>query len=268
MQSCLRWAGSKRQLLPELKALYGGHSGRYVEPFCGSACLFFALQPTEAVLGDLNFELINAFRILQLKSSVVAECLRRLPVSKEAYYLIRAQDPNGLAEAERAARFLYLNRYCFNGIYRTNTAGKFNVPFGPQKTVTAFPTASLNDVSVALRGAFLVHGDFERTLSHVRAGDFVYVDPPYASESRRIFNEYGPTPFSSEDLSRLSLQLNRIDTLGAKFVLSYTETKEAKALFAMWSPRRVWVKRNVAGFASDRRGAYELLATNLSEDES
>jgi DNA adenine methylase len=239
-----------------------------VEPFCGSACLFFTLQPTQAVLGDLNFELIHAFRVLQVKGSVVAECVRRLPVGKDAYYRIRGQDPTSLAEAERAARFLYLNRYCFNGIYRTNAAGKFNVPFGPQKTVTPFPTASLNDISVALRGAMLVHGDFERTLSHVRKGDFVYLDPPYASESKRIFNEYGPTPFSSEDLDRLSLQLNRIDSIGATFVLSYTETKQAKALFARWSPRRVWVKRNVAGFASDRRGAYELLASNQSEDDS
>jgi DNA adenine methylase len=255
-------------LLPELQALYGTRCSRYVEPFCGSACLFFSLQPAEAVLGDLNFELINAFRVLQVNGSVVAECLRRLPLGKDAYYQIRAQEPNSLAEAERAARFLYLNRYCFNGIYRTNSAGKFNVPFGPQKTVTAFPTASLNDVSVALRGAMLVHGDFERTLSHVRAADFVYVDPPYASESKRIFNEYGPKPFSSGDLTRLSRQLERIDSIGATFVLSYAETKDAKALFARWTPRRVWVKRNVAGFASNRRGAYELLASNIPENES
>jgi DNA adenine methylase len=264
MDSCLRWAGSKRQLLPRLLSYHNSRFTRYVEPFCGSACLFFALEPKDAVLGDLNEELIHAFRELRLDSKAVARCLAKFPLGEDAYYEIRRQDPATLEGVARAARFLYLNRFCFNGIYRTNMKGQFNVPFGPQKKVTPFPVKDLEAIGLALRRTILVQGDFEATLGLVRAGDFVFIDPPYSHETRRVFQEYGPIPFTTADLDRLSKHLDRIDQLGAGFVLSYTGSQKAKDLFSKWPRKRVRVRRNVAGFASHRKGAYEIVVTNIT----
>jgi len=120
MNAILRWAGSKRQLIPRLEKFWPGPDTRYIEPFCGSACLFFALQPSAAVLGDLNSELIDTYRALQADHNAVLDLLRKMKRSKGEYYRIRSQLIDDLSALERAARFLYLNKHCFNGIFRTN----------------------------------------------------------------------------------------------------------------------------------------------------
>ncbi len=265
MKSFLRWAGSKRSLLTQLRSYWPAQGHRYVEPFCGSACLFFDLQPGSAVLGDLNEELLFAFRAIQRDPYVVLECVRRLPRGKSGYYSVRAMQPSSLAIAERAARFLYLNRYCFNGIYRTNLAGNFNVPYGPPRSGKPPDEAAIVSASAALKSAVLVHGDFEKTLEHVQPGDFVYLDPPYYMESRRVFREYGPGAFALSDLKRLKTQLNRLDDIKAAFVVSYADCTEARDLLRRWSPRRIPTRRHIAGFSGHRRTAYELIACNLSD---
>lgn len=263
MNPIIRWAGSKRQIVGALKAFWPKNATRYIEPFCGSACLFFTLEPAAAVLGDLNREVILTYRSLQRDSSLVFECLKRLPRGKAAYYRIRSIAPHSLTETEIAARFLYLNRYCFNGIYRTNQAGQFNVPYGPPKTDLGYNFAAIESAAKLLRSATLINGDFETTLSHVRCGDFVYLDPPYAVSDRRIFAEYHPSSFSVADLERLSKSLATIHQRGASFLVTYADSKEARLLLKPWKPKRIWTRRNIAGFAGHRRGSYELLATNL-----
>jgi DNA adenine methylase len=186
MNAILRWAGSKRQLLTKLVAHWPGGNARYIEPFCGSACLFFAIRPTEAILGDLNHELIETYSVLRTEFDEVATELQQLKRSKSEYYRIRAQSPEALRPITRAARFLYLNRHCFNGIYRTNKAGVFNVPYGPQKRDTPIDEAALRDAAAELKKAVLIAGDFSATLKHVRQGDFVYLDPPYVVRERRV----------------------------------------------------------------------------------
>ena len=132
--SFLRWAGSKRGLLPILQSFWKPSDKRYLEPFAGSACLFFALRPPRAVLGDLNSDLISTYLELKYRVTDVVEQLALLPnPGKEEYLRLRTLDPKVLARAERAARFIYLNRFCFNGIYRTNLQGRFNVPFSGQR---------------------------------------------------------------------------------------------------------------------------------------
>jgi DNA adenine methylase len=117
--------------------------------------------------------------------------------------------------------------------------------------------------SKALRDALIVAGDFEHTLERVQPGDFIYLDPPYCLDNRRVFREYVPGSFSSADLVRLARQLDRLNKLGAKFVITYADSREARELFALWKPRRVRVKRHIAGFSHHRRHAYELIATNF-----
>jgi DNA adenine methylase len=263
VKSFLRWAGSKRTLLRHLRTLWQGDEERYIEPFCGSACLFFDLQPSRAVLGDLNSELIETFRSVKNIPQLVMESLRRLQLGEAPYYKLRKVRPIELAQADRAARFLYLNRMCFNGIYRTNLEGDFNVPYGPPRSGRPVDELTVFAASKALRDALIVAGDFEHTLERVQPGDFIYLDPPYCLDNRRVFREYVPGSFSSADLVRLARQLDRLNKLGAKFVITYADSREARELFALWKPRRVRVKRHIAGFSHHRRHAYELIATNF-----
>lgn len=215
-------------------------------------------------MGDVNEDLIGALRAIRLDPARVIECLRRLPRGKKNYYRIRALDPTQFGLFETAARFLYLNSLCFNGLYRTNATGKFNVPYCPpgHKTV---PEDLIMEASKHLRRATLVKGDFEDTLDSAAEGDFVYLDPPYAVSRRRVFSEYGPTLFQTRDLRRLREVLLRMDRRGAKFVVSYADCSEARRIFDRWTMRRVKTRRNIAGFTGDRRGSYELLATNIED---
>jgi DNA adenine methylase len=258
----LRWAGSKRLLLPKLRRFVPGTFARYIEPFAGSACLFFDLEPEHAVLGDLNRDLVSALRAVQRDPYLVLECLRRYPVGKRGYYRVRTLDPACLGEAEIAARFIYLNHYCFNGIYRTSRAGRFNVPYGPPKSGAPIDGATLVRASRLLRRAIVINGDFEATLAHADAGDFVYLDPPFAVSRRRLFAEYGPGSFSARDLRRFSDALKSLDRRGVTFVVSYADSSEGRRWLADWRATRVRIRRNVAGFAGNRRSSYELVVTN------
>jgi DNA adenine methylase len=266
MKSILRWAGSKQQLIPRLLDFWPGPHTRYIEPFCGSACLFFALQPETAILGDLNRELVETYRALKRDAPSVVEMLRSFRKGKRNYYKLRSADPRTLSQAGRAARFLFLNRHCFNGIYRTNSNGQFNVPYGPQKQDTPIDEAAMLRAADALQSARIISGDFSKTLKNVRKGDFVYLDPPYAVKKRRVFREYHPDSFQCDDLKELATWLRRINRIGAYFVVSYGDSREARELLAPWSPKRVRTRRNVAGFADHRRYAFELIGTNIARD--
>src|SRR5262249_53260973 len=148
-----RWAGSKRQLIPELRRFWSSDIVRYIEPFAGSACLFFALRPKRAILGDVNRELIDTYREVKYRPTPVADLLDPLSRSKRTYYKLRRADPSELNAAQKAARFIYLNRFCFNGLYRTNRAGKFNVPYGTTGTGELATRDQLIQYSRALRAA-------------------------------------------------------------------------------------------------------------------
>lgn len=267
MRSFIRWAGSKRLSLPFLKPLCKVITGRYIEPFAGSACLFFDMEPEKAILGDLNSELISAMRAIRRDVYRVLECLRRLPKGKAAYYRIRDHNPDVLSEPELAARFLYINRYCFNGLYRTNLAGKFNVPYGPPRKVggSRVDESLVINASRLLQRATLINGDFEETLRHAEPGDWVYLDPPYVTAQTRIFSEYVPNSFSNKDLHRLKTALRRLDESGVTFLISYGDTPEAKDLLSDWNPIKATTRRNIAGFAGHRKTAYEWVATNSRE---
>jgi DNA adenine methylase len=255
----LRWAGSKRQLLPRLAQFWKASDTRYVEPFAGSACLFFHLHPKDAVLGDLNSELMATYRTLRSAPDAVADCLVEMPsADSEFYYSLRKKTTSTNA-AERAARFIYLNRYCFNGLYRTDLDGQFNVPFGGDRT-GALPTRKqLRGAAYRLRGQILVSGDFGRTLLNVRDGDFVYLDPPYWVENRRVFREYSSRGFAEREVKRLKRWLTRLKERKVAFVLSYAQSAQAKVLAKGLCVERVSVRRNIAGFTNSRRRASEML---------
>jgi len=257
----LRWAGSKRKQVRRLAEFWSPHHKRYIEPFAGSACLFFELAPKEAILGDNNRELIEVYRVVRDDPERLYNRLACIRRDIRTYYHWRGLKPQSLDRETRAVRFLYLNRNCFNGIYRTNADGEFNVPMGT-RVGEYFSKTDLVRCSKLLRRATLVAGDFVRTLERVKAGDFVYLDPPYAVASRRIFREYGKKTFDSSDIPRLSESLTEVVMRGADFLVSYADSTEARALASEWSSMRFPIRRHVAGFAGDRKRAYEWLISN------
>jgi DNA adenine methylase len=262
VRSIIRWAGSKRQIVDRLAAHWPSDAKRYVEPFAGSASLFFAIDPPSALLSDLNQELVGTYQALRHDVGRVLECFRRLPVGETAYYRIRADPRADASDAERAARFLYLNRFCFNGLYRTNASGGFNVPYGPPRRPLLNFEREVASAADRLRQATVKAQDFALTLADTVAGDFVYIDPPYAVDDRRIFREYLPGSFSREDLGRLATGLSAMNRRGVTFLLSYAESKEGRELGRGWYQKIIVTRRHVAGFASDRRSAREYLISN------
>lgn len=178
MKPILKWAGGKRWLIRAKPQLFSLSYARYVEPFVGSGAIYFHLSPQAAMLGDKNVELINLYQAIKDDWRKVHQLLRvHADLHNDAYYYeIRSQKP--LCAAGRAARFLYLNRTCFNGLYRENRKGEFNVPRGTKDTVL-FPDDNFESLASLLSGAELYSGDFERLLRRVKVGDLVFVDPPY-----------------------------------------------------------------------------------------
>ncbi len=264
--SFLRWAGSKQKLIPKLSEYWNDDFSRYLEPFMGSAQLFFSIQPQTAILSDTNIYLVETFRQIQKNPYPVYKIFKNFKNTKNQYYQVRSQDPSKLGVNERAARFIFLNRLCFNGLYRTNTVGDFNVPYGknnrfdPDEEMEA-----LKKSSKVLQNATIIQGDFEAVLSfHVREGDFVYIDPPYAVANRRIFKQYGPNSFGLFDLQRLQNLLKVINDRGASFILSYAYCSEAIKIFSDWNNVKTFTQRNISGFVEYRRKAAELIVTNIN----
>jgi DNA adenine methylase len=260
--SFLRWAGSKRQILPELELLWGEGFDRYVEPFAGSACLFFRVEPGNALLSDTNEWLVKTLNAVKMDPVQVHHYLTALETTEAGYYLVRSTQRLGQDAFERAAKFIFLNRLCFNGIYRTNSAGEFNVPFGGGKSGQMVSLDQLENASRILEAAEIECCDFETTLRNTQEGDFVYIDPPYSVRSRRVFREYDQALFGLKALCRLRLCLTEMRDRGVSFVLSYADSPEAKFLCEGLSTRSISVRRTIAGFSKHRRMETEILAVS------
>jgi DNA adenine methylase len=268
LRPLFRWAGSKKQLLPTLEGYWHGDYKRYVEPFAGSACLFFRLLPPEAILGDINQELILTYEAIRDAPAEVGRHLIAAEYDAHHYYVIRAQDPATLDRIARAARFIYLNRLCFNGLYRTNARGDFNVPFGGAKAGSVPTAKTLGQYASAISRVTFRKGDFVDTLSDVRAGDFIYLDPPYAVETQwRRGLHYTQDSFAVSDVERLRCFLAHADLVGASFILSYADSEEGHYLARPFYCRTVTVRRTIAGSVFKRGPASELLITNRPHRE-
>ena len=266
-QNCapfLRWAGSKRRLLPTLQTFWTNKHKRYVEPFAGSACLFFAIKPPKAILGDLNPELIATYIEVKYRIGAVLKELKKLkPENKTEYLRLRGIDIATMTPPARAARFIYLNRYCFNGIYRTNLLGQFNVPYSGVRCGAVPPDEVFEKCSFRLRHARFVNGDFEKVLAQAEKGDLVYMDPPFAVRARRVFREYDPSTFTHGDIKRLRSWMERLNAKRINFVVSYAESDEADVLRKNFSYETVSVRRHIAGFVASRAMTNELLISNI-----
>lgn len=266
----LRWAGSKKQLLDVLSCCWyaancaHAKSGRYIEAFSGSAALFFRIKPRKAILVDINSDLQNCLQRVRDTPTVVSNALEKYTNSEEEYYRIRASLNAGLTKHQRAAAFIYLNRNCFNGLYRTNARGQFNVPFGGDRAGKLPTRDELCVASATLQSAELLTGDFFEALAPIiRKNDFVYLDPPYAQRNRDLDNQYGPDVFGTHDIERLSDLADIVHKQGGTFLISYAQCEEIQSLATHWHSYEIEVKRTIAASVKSRQTAKEVLITNL-----
>ena len=231
LRPVLRWAGGKHRLTPALMQLLPEAYERLVEPMVGSAALFFACGAKQAILGDSNSELINFYRVLANRTDELINRLLSLKASRTRYYELRNLRPRG--ELDRAVRFAYLNRLCWNGLYRVNREGGFNVPIGSRLPSRLWDENHLRCAAAMLRSAELVCGDFELTLKFCKSGDVVYLDPPYPKTNKDSlgFNRYTPAPFSAADHERLARAAIRLHRRGVRVIVSTGSSEAFLSLF-------------------------------------
>jgi len=252
----LKWAGGKTQLLPQLEALAPTTFGKYIEPFVGGGALYFHLAPGEAVIGDTNSELLNLYRCLSTDAIEVADAIKELPISSEDFYLIRALDWRALEPVKAAARTVYLNRLCFNGLYRVNRKGEFNVPFGNHKKPSFPSVESLTKAGDVLSKATIMDADFELLLKkHAAPGDFIFLDPPYFPVAKYSdFKRYNAKQFGEEDQEKLAVEVKRLVELGCYVLLTNSNHPKVHDLYKDFEIQIHETRRNINSRGDGRRG--------------
>jgi DNA adenine methylase len=259
----LKWAGGKTSLLPELLKHVPPRPRCYHEPFVGGGALFFATTPRRAVLSDSNAELIHCWQQVRDEVYGVLDALAEHVYERGHFERVRALDPLRLSPADRAARFIYLNKTCFNGLWRVNRSGRFNVPFGRYRNPTFHDPALLIRASQALHAVQLVRAPFEIALERTSPGDFVYLDPPYDPLSETAsFTSYTPDSFGWEDQKRLASACATLDRRGVRFLLSNSATPRIRDLYRRFEQRLVRAPRHISCKGEGRGRVQELLVFN------
>lgn len=259
-QPIVKWAGGKTRLLSELTTRLPDTFERYFEPFFGGGAFFFSLEPSEAFLSDVNEELVLLYRSVRDNLPALIKALKRHPYEKEHYYWVRSLDPESLSEVERAARTLYLNRTCFNGLYRVNRRGQFNVPMGRYTNPVICDEGKLERARKALSKATITHAGFDETMAAPQKGDFVYFDPPYQPISKTAnFTSYTSGSFSEADQARLADTFRTLAERGVKCMLSNSDTPLIQELYKDFRVDIVMAPRLISRKASNRRPVREVI---------
>ena len=260
----LKWAGGKQWLAQRLIPLIRSNAGKYIEPFLGGGAVFFSARPQNAWLSDCNQELVDTYQAIRKNAEAVIRRLRSLSYTEECYYRVRDSRPR--SPAGRAARFIYLNRTCWNGLYRVNRDGDFNVPMGSFENEPDFVVADrLRAAKKALQDAKILCQDFEDSCEPAEAGDTVYLDPPYTvAHGENGFLRYNELVFSWEDQERLADSTQRLRRKGCRVIVTNADHPSIIGLYAGFSIMRIVRKSLVAGKVSKRRPVSELLITSFT----
>ncbi|MFI3211410.1 MAG: DNA adenine methylase [Peptostreptococcaceae bacterium] len=269
----VKWAGGKRQLMDKLLELMPKEYKNYYEPFIGGGALLFALMPTNATINDVNQDLLAIYKCLsgeRLCKSMIKELEIHEKNHNEDYYyqtreLDRAEDFENISKPKRAARAIYLNKTCFNGLYRVNSNGYFNVPSAKKETVNTFDRENIKLLhEYFLSGSVTIKsGDFKKAVSTAQEGDFVYFDPPYDSfDDKESFTAYTKFDFSRDDQRRLAEVFRDLTNRGVKVMLSNHNTSLIRELYSDFNINVVNVKRMINSNGNDRGPVEEVIITN------
>ncbi len=261
----LKWAGGKKQLLKQYQDFFPSREqiGRYYEPFIGGAAVFFHLQPAQATLSDINQKLIEVYQVVQNDVESLIVALKKHKNTKTHYYRMRGKKPEKLSPVERAARLIFLNKTCYNGLYRENSSGAFNVPFGRYKNPTICDEDRLRTAACVLKNVDLEAVDFEEAVEPAQAGDFVYFDPPYVPlNATSSFTNYSKYGFSHADQVRLADTFRKLDERGCCVMLSNSSAAVVKDLYADYPMKEIKARRSINSKANGRGPITELLITN------
>lgn len=271
----VKWVGGKRQLLKQFLRMklyppkrFDPSTGRYFEPFVGGGAVFFDLLPEKAFLSDVNDELITTYNVIKNNVEPLIVSLKRHKHDKEYFLKIRAKDPLTLSDVEVASRFIFLNRTCFNGLYRVNRKGEFNVPFGRYKNPTICDEENLRKVSKALRHVEIRNQDYKEVLEKAKEGDFIYFDPPYHPVSKTAsFTSYTANRFFEKEQIELRDTFLALSQRGCFVMLSNSDTRFINQIYSEIKKYGVKISKVDAGRAinsnSSARGKIkEVLVTN------
>lgn len=266
----LKWVGGKRQLLPVIEKVFPEKFTTYYEPFLGGGAVLFHIQPQQAVVNDLNSDLINVYQVIKDDVEGLIDDLRKHKNTREYFYGIRELDRNKkvfgqLTKLQKASRIIYLNKTCYNGLYRVNSQGEFNSPFGNYQNPNIVNIRTLRAVSRYFNTANITfrNVDFVEAVKGARKGSFVYLDPPYDPiSSSANFTGYIKDGFDRREQKRLRQLCDNLNARGIKFLLSNSATDFIIDLYSEYKSNIVQAKRAVNS-RGDRRGEVnELLVTN------
>ncbi len=273
----VKWVGGKRQLLEQFKSMnlyppemFDPKTGRYFESFVGGGAVFFDLLPEKAFLSDLNNELVITYNIIKNDVESLIKSLKKHQNTKEYFLKIRAKDISKLSGIEVASRFIYLNRTCFNGLYRVNSHGGFNVPFAGNKNPLICDGINLRKISKALKYVIIKHEDYKNVLNRAKKGDFVYFDPPYYPVSKTAsFTSYTKESFLEKEQIELRDIFVELTNRGCFVMLSNSDTpfinqiySEIKIKGKLIRINKVYAGRAINSDASKRGKITEVLVTN------
>lgn len=259
----LKWVGGKRRLLADIMPLINKSCSTYVEPFVGGGAVFFELQPKKAIINDYNIELINVYEVIRdfpEELIVILEEHNR-ENTEEYFYNLRALDRSEeyakLSNIQRAARIIYLNKTCYNGLYRVNSAGQFNSPYGKYKNPNIVNATTIRAMSKYLRNPKITikQGDYKEALKGLRKGAFVYLDPPYMPiSSSSSFTGYTENGFSYEQQIALKNECDKLKEKGISFLQSNSDCPEIRELYKEYDIRTVQAKRSINSNANKQIG--------------
>lgn len=270
----VKWVGGKRQLLDEITPLLPKRISSYCEPFLGGGAVLFSLQPSKAIVNDLNEDLITVYRVIKDDLDALIQSLEKHENTSDYFYAIRDMDRDkdayqAMPDVEKASRLIYLNKTCFNGLFRVNSAGEFNSPFGHYKNPNIVNEPVLRAVSKYFNASNIsfYSEDFADTLSRIRKGGFVYLDPPYDPVSDTAsFTGYNKGGFDRSEQIRLKECCDALTKRGVKFLLSNSATAFIKDLYQGYDIRIVKAKRAINSDASKRGAIEEVLIRNYGNE--
>lgn len=262
----IKWAGGKSQLIPQFIPLFPKYEYKvYIEPFVGGGAVFFHLLPKRAILIDNNPELINFYLVLRDNLEDLIESLKKHKNTSEYYYKIRSLKPEDLDPVSRASRFLYLNKTAYNGLWRVNSNGEFNVPYGRYKNPKILDEENLRIASSVLQGVEIIAGDFSLAGEYIEKNTFIYFDPPYHPISKTAnFTGYTVNSFNEEEQKRLAKFFREMDKRGCLLMLSNSDTDFIRELYKDYDIQIVKARRAI-NCRADRRGPItELVIRNYT----